>query len=145
MPGGPKRRIPRHQHLSQRIRLTLDVLDTEFLDQAWREDSTSECSSENGREFSVKTSNTHVLEFEVGGQDGVGGSTELSAPGNGQCLPLGRVLELDVTGRIFDPDDLCALHDDSRGSVVSVQRGDGADHCFQFMAPVVEYQGLKGC
>jgi hypothetical protein len=49
------------------FRLTLDVLDTELLDETWREDSTSECSSENGRELSVKTSNTHILEFEVGG------------------------------------------------------------------------------
>jgi hypothetical protein len=75
VPGGPKSRIPKHEHSSHPVRLTLYVLDTELLDQAWREDSTSECSSENGREFSVETSNTHILEFEVGGQDGVGRRT----------------------------------------------------------------------
>ena len=69
----------------------------------------------------------------------------MSARGNGHYLPLGRVLELDVTGRIFDPDDLCSFHDDSRCSVVPVQRGDSADRCFQFMTPVVKYQRLKGC
>jgi hypothetical protein len=68
VPGGPKSRIPRHMSIGLKpFRLTLDVLDTEFLNQTWREDSTSECSSENGREFGVKTSNTHILEFEVGG------------------------------------------------------------------------------
>jgi hypothetical protein len=75
VPGGPKSRIPRHEHSPQPIRLTLDVLDTELLNQTWREDSTSECSSENGREFSIETSNTHILEFEVGGQDGIGRGT----------------------------------------------------------------------
>jgi hypothetical protein len=75
VPGGPKSRIPRHEHSSHSVRLTLHVLDTELLDQTWREDSTSECSSENGREFGIKTSDTHILEFEVRGQDGIGRGT----------------------------------------------------------------------
>jgi hypothetical protein len=75
VPGGPKSRIPEHEYLPQPNRLTFDVLDTELLDQTWREDSTSEGSSENSREFSVKTSDTHILEFEVGGQDGIGRGT----------------------------------------------------------------------
>ena len=50
-------------------RRTLDVLDTELLDEAGREDTRGERSSEDRRELGVESSDTHVLELEIRGQD----------------------------------------------------------------------------
>lgn len=49
--------------------LTFRVGDSKLFDQAWREDSTGESSSENCLELGVQTTDTHVLELEVGGDD----------------------------------------------------------------------------
>jgi hypothetical protein len=56
--------------------LTLDVLNTEFLDETGRKDSTGECSSEDGGELGIETSNTHIFELEVWGEDRIGRTTD---------------------------------------------------------------------
>jgi hypothetical protein len=47
------------------------VLDAKLLDEARREDTGGERATENGRELGIETSDSHVLELEVGGEDGV--------------------------------------------------------------------------
>jgi hypothetical protein len=51
--------------------LTLDVLDTEFLDESRREDSRGESSTKDCRELGIQSSDSHVFKFEVGSKDGI--------------------------------------------------------------------------
>jgi len=48
------------------------MLNTKLLDQPRREDPRRERSSEDGRELRIQSSDSHVLELEVGLKDGVG-------------------------------------------------------------------------
>lgn len=41
------------------------MLDTEFLDESWREHTGCERTTEDGAKLRVKTSNPHILELEV--------------------------------------------------------------------------------
>jgi len=50
---------------------TLDMLNTKLLDETRREDPRSERSSEDGRELGIQSSDSHVLELEVGLEDSV--------------------------------------------------------------------------
>jgi hypothetical protein len=81
VPGGPNKSIPRVDELIQcflGIR-TLDMLNSKLLNQSWRKDTTRESSSENRGEFGIQTTDTHILEFKVGGKNGIGGTaTQLS-------------------------------------------------------------------
>lgn len=44
--------------------------DTQLFHKTRRKNSTGECTSENRREFGIETTDTHVLELEVGCNDG---------------------------------------------------------------------------
>lgn len=56
-------------------RFTFDVLDSKFFYQSRWEYARGECTTENLIEFCVKTTNAHILEFEVRGEDGIGRSS----------------------------------------------------------------------
>ena len=53
---------------------TLDVLNTELVDQTGWEHSRREGASENGTELCIQTSDSHILELEVGCKNGIWGS-----------------------------------------------------------------------
>lgn len=57
--------------------------------------------------------------------------------------PLGRVLELDPACWVFDPDDFGTLHDYRRLTFDPIERGRVSDCGFEFVAPVIEDQGLE--
>lgn len=55
---------------------TFDVLDTELLNKSWGEDTRGEGATEDGAEFRVKASNTHILKLEIRSQDGIWGCSK---------------------------------------------------------------------
>lgn len=137
VPGGPKRRIPvtfqPHQHPGERRKggerkRTLDVLNAELFDEPRREDTTGESATENGRELGVQASDAHVLELEVGSEDGVWwsparrGSVSLSGEARGgvkgegereEYTLLGARFDLDSASRILDKVDLTLRRQDA--------------------------------
>ena len=70
--GVNKIRIDEEEKIRQH---TLDVLDTELVDETRREDTRCKSTTEDIAEFCVETTNTHVLEFEVGRDDSIRGSS----------------------------------------------------------------------
>ena len=52
--------------------LTLNVLNSEFLYQRWREHTRSKSTTEDSAEFRIQASDTHVFELEIRGKDSVG-------------------------------------------------------------------------
>ena len=65
--------LPRHERLTCTWRAvqhnTLDVLDTQLIDQIRWENARRKRTSENGAKLSVETTDTHVLKLEVGLQN----------------------------------------------------------------------------
>ena len=59
------------KHCNIAVTLTFDMLNTEFLDQSWREHTGRKCTTEDGAKFGVQSTNTHVLELEVGSNDSI--------------------------------------------------------------------------
>lgn len=109
------------------------MLDPQFIDQPGREDTTSESTTEDGGELRVQTTDTHVLELEVGSQDSIRRSS------------LRRVLQLDTARGILSPDDLRAFHDDASLTIGTVQGGDGAHSSLELVTTVVKDQRLQWC
>lgn len=47
------------------------MLNAELLNQCWREYARCKCSTEDGAEFLVKTTDTHLFKLEIGRDDGI--------------------------------------------------------------------------
>lgn len=69
----PRVGLNNHQYDPKAWILTLDVLNTEFLNKTGREYTRSESATKDFRKLVIQTSYTHILKFEVGCQDGIGG------------------------------------------------------------------------
>ena len=52
------------------------MLNAEFLNKTWREDTRGECTTEDRAELRIQTADTHVFELEVGRDNGVGGCSD---------------------------------------------------------------------
>lgn len=98
------------------------MLDTKFLDESRGKDSGGECTTEDGTELGVKTSNTHILELKVRGEDRIRccpiqhsniSKTNTSMPRkkteNNILLRTG--LDLNRCRRILHERHICPLHD----------------------------------
>ena len=53
------------------------MLNAEFLNKTWREDTRGECTTEDRAELGIQTADTHVFELEVGRDNGVGGCSDV--------------------------------------------------------------------
>jgi hypothetical protein len=47
------------------------MLNSELLDECWREYTRCKRTTENGGEFVVKTTDTHLFKLEIGCDDGI--------------------------------------------------------------------------
>lgn len=78
VPGGPCNRIPNKQgvvdakYCRSKITHTFDMLDAKFLDETRRKHTRGESSTKDLIELRVKTPDSHVLKFEIRGQNGIG-------------------------------------------------------------------------
>ncbi len=122
--------------------LTLDMLNTQLVDQTGRKDSTGKSTTEDRCEFVIQTTDTHIFEFEVRRDDSRRGSSDdimldifaggqwllpLLAVGYARHLPVPRILQLHVRTWILGPSDLGPIHNETHWrSIHSIEGVDSS-------------------